>query len=88
MVFGALYQITWADELALDRYEGVGRGRYFREYIRVGRQWALAYVMDDCRPEQAPSAEYYAIVEQGYRDWKLPMSTLASARASSDGRRL
>jgi hypothetical protein len=88
MVLGGLYHITWADELALDRYEGVGRGKYYREYIRVGRRRALAYVMGDRRPEQAPSADYYALVKQGYRDWKLPMNTLASARASSDGCRL
>ena len=78
-VLGGLYRITSADGLALDRYEGVRRGRYRREYFQVGGQPVLTYVMNNSNPEEAPSAQYFELIEQGYRDWQWPVHGLITA---------
>ena len=85
-VLGGLYRITPTDEVALDRYEGVRRGRYQRKHFLVGGQWALTYVMDSSFVEEAPLAEYFALIEQGYQDWKLPTDGLALTSADALGR--
>jgi gamma-glutamylcyclotransferase (GGCT)/AIG2-like uncharacterized protein YtfP len=79
-VHGALYSITQRDIMALDRYEGVHRGRYQRKHFLVGGQWALFYVMNSSYAEEALSAEYFALIERGYLDWRLPTSALVAAR--------
>jgi gamma-glutamylcyclotransferase (GGCT)/AIG2-like uncharacterized protein YtfP len=79
-VVGGLYRITRADEVALDRYEGVHRGRYRRKHFLLGSQWAFTYVMNDSLTEEAPSAEYFALIERGYLDWRLPTAALVAAR--------
>jgi gamma-glutamylcyclotransferase (GGCT)/AIG2-like uncharacterized protein YtfP len=82
-VLGGLYRITCADEAALDRYEGLRRGRYRRKHFLVGSQWALFYVMNSSYAEEAPSAEYFTLVERGFQDWKLPTAALVAARDAS-----
>ena len=82
-VVGGLYRITPADEVALDRYEGVHRGRYRRKHFLAGGQWAFTYVMNSSQAEDAPSSEYFALVERGYKDWNLPTATLVAARNAS-----
>ena len=79
-VLGGLYRITPADEMALDRYEGVHRGRYRRKNFLLGSQWAFTYVMNRSYFEGAPSAEYFALIERGFQDWNLPTSALVAAR--------
>jgi gamma-glutamylcyclotransferase (GGCT)/AIG2-like uncharacterized protein YtfP len=85
-VMGGLYRITRTDEMALDRYEGVGRGRYRRKHFLIGRQWVLTYVMNSSISAEAPSAEYIALIEQGYQDWNLPINRLALTCAHARGR--
>ena len=82
-VLGALYRITPVDEMALDRYEGVHRGRYRRKNFLLGGQWAFTYVMNSSYAEEAPSAEYFALVERGFQDWNLPTDALIAARDAS-----
>jgi gamma-glutamylcyclotransferase (GGCT)/AIG2-like uncharacterized protein YtfP len=82
-VLGGLYRITLTDELALDRYEGVHRGRYRRKHFLAGGQWAFTYVMNSSQAEDAPSSEYFALVERGYTDWNLPTDALIAARDAS-----
>jgi gamma-glutamylcyclotransferase (GGCT)/AIG2-like uncharacterized protein YtfP len=82
-VLGALYRITPVDEMALDRYEGVHRGRYRRKNFLLGSQWAFTYVMNSSYAEEAPSAEYFALIEKGYQDWRLPTAALVAARNAS-----
>jgi gamma-glutamylcyclotransferase (GGCT)/AIG2-like uncharacterized protein YtfP len=82
-VLGGLYRITPADEVALDRYEGVHRGRYRRKHLLVGSQWAFTYVLNRSLAEEAPSAEYFALVERGFQDWNLPTAALVAARHAS-----
>jgi hypothetical protein len=79
-VLGGLYRITLTDELALDRYEGVHLRRYRRKNFLLGSQWAFTYVMNCPVDEEAPSTEYFALIERGYRDWKLPTAALIAAR--------
>jgi gamma-glutamylcyclotransferase (GGCT)/AIG2-like uncharacterized protein YtfP len=80
-VLGGLYRITGADDVALDRHEGVHRGRYQRKHFLIGDEWALFYVMNSSCAEETPSPEYYTLIEQGYKDWNLQTSSLASALA-------
>lgn len=82
-VLGGLYRITPADEIALDRYEGVHRGRYRHRHFLVGDQWTLFYVMNSSYAEEAPSAEYFALIKQGYLDWRLSTAALVAARNAS-----
>ena len=82
-VLGGLYRIILTDELALDRYEGVHRGRYRRKNFLLGSQWAFTYVMNSSYAEEAPSAEYFALVERGFQDWNLPTDALIAARDAS-----
>ena len=82
-VVGGLYRITRADEVALDRYEGVHRGRYRRKHFLAGGQWALFYVMNSSYAEEAPSPEYFVLIERGYLDWHLPNAALIAARNAS-----
>ena len=82
-VLGGLYRIILTDELALDRYEGVHRGRYRRKNFLLGSQWAFTYVMNRSQAEEAPSPEYFALIERGYLDWKLPTAALVAARNAS-----
>ena len=84
-VLGGLYRIILTDELALDRYEGIRRGRYRRKHFLVGGQWVLSYVMDSSISEEAPSAEYLALIDQGYQDWHLPTASLALTSAHALG---
>ena len=79
-VVGGLYRIAGADEVALDRYEGVHRGRYRHKHFLVGSQWAFTYMMNCPVDEEAPSAEYFALIERGYLDWRLPTAALVAAR--------
>jgi gamma-glutamylcyclotransferase (GGCT)/AIG2-like uncharacterized protein YtfP len=80
-VLGGLYRITCADEAALNRFEGVRLGRYRRKHFLVGDQWALFYAMNSSYAEEAPSSDYLALIERGYKEWGLPISPLVSALA-------
>lgn len=82
-VHGGLYRITLTDELVLDRYEGVHRGRYRRKHFLMGGQWVLFYVMNSSYADEAPSPEYFALIERGYKDWHLPTAALIAARDAS-----
>ena len=84
-VYGGLYRIRLADELALDRFEGAPDGRYRRRYFRVSGEPVFTYMMNKPTPRQQPSPEYYQLIEEGYRDWNLPTDGLALARAHALG---
>jgi len=85
-VCGAFYSITPKDELALDRYEGVGREKYRRESIRISSDKnALTYVMAGRRPVEAPSVAYFELIKQSFADWNWPVSGLELARDHAFG---
>lgn len=65
-----LWEITPADEAALDRYEGFPF-LYRKETIKVkhGRKTvdAMVYIMNDERSSGAPSCYYYSTILEGYK---------------------
>lgn len=73
-VEGVLFEISQADEVSLDRYEGVAAGVYRKADLRVvhgGREtWALVYV-DSITAEGAPRTEYIGRINFGLADAKL-----------------
>jgi gamma-glutamylcyclotransferase (GGCT)/AIG2-like uncharacterized protein YtfP len=82
LVPGALYTVSQADIENLDHYEG-----YPSLYDKVqvvaeddqGKTYkAFAYVMT-VKGRGEPGSRYYGIIEEGYKDWQLPLSLLQKA---------
>lgn len=76
VAYGAIWQITAACEVALDRYEGVERGLYRKEYVPIatgggGFEDVLIYTMNSTGVFP-PSAYYLQVIRQGYRDFAMP----------------
>lgn len=76
-VWGVLWQVTEEHAEALDRYEGVARGQYRRESVRVESPAgetidAFAYVI--CSPgDDGPTTDAYRdILLEGAREHGLP----------------
>lgn len=86
-----LWNITPADERALDRYEGFP-SYYRKERVVVGHARRLlvgmVYVMNGC-DVGAPSASYYAVIQRGYADAGIDEAPLAEAlrEAQAESRR-
>ena len=85
-VWGVLWTVTEHHAEALDRYEGVGRGQYRREHVRVesasGDQVeAFAYVI--CNPgEEGPTTDAYrALLLEGAREHALPSGWVKAIEA-------
>ena len=74
-VHGKVYGISAADELNLDRYEGVQHGAYRKEMLKAevdGRgQNCLVYV-DPVKEEGRPREEYVERLRKGIADARLP----------------
>ena len=74
-VDGAIYEISERDLKQLDRYQGYP-SEYTRINIKVNTDVAelaeaITYVKSRGTEETRPSAEYLAIIRQGYRDWGI-----------------
>jgi gamma-glutamylcyclotransferase len=71
---GALYEISEQCLRRLDRYEGYP-GNYTRLKVTVFDEdnsfEAVTYVKAGQFEETPPSKEYLAVIQQGYRDWRL-----------------
>lgn len=82
VVWGAVYEITSACERTLDDYEDCPRlYRKITVSVDVGgtRRDAMAYVMNE-EGFAPPAIDYFTVVAQGYRDWKLDPAPLTKAR--------
>ena len=86
VVHGLLWSITPLCERALDRYEGYPR-HYTKEPVTVrgedGREaFVMAYVMAEewSRQPALPSETYYGIIQRGFEENGLPVSSLEDAR--------
>jgi gamma-glutamylcyclotransferase (GGCT)/AIG2-like uncharacterized protein YtfP len=81
-VWGAVYEITPACERSLDAYENCP-ALYRKITVRVDvageLREAMAYVMNE-DGFAAPAIDYFTVVAQGYRDWKLDPAPLTKAR--------
>lgn len=91
---GGLWRITEKCEKALDRYEGVSSGLYYKDYFTVSvrkgpSQRCLVYRMTDDSQESPPWFTYLDTIRQGYEDFGLPKRPLerAVARAMTGLRR-
>lgn len=74
-----LWEISRADEVALDRYEGVAGGFYVKDEVPLGRgEVALIYTMTATGVFPPPEG-YVARVRQGYRDFGLDEAYLDAA---------
>ena len=81
-----LWEITSADEAALDRYEGWPY-LYRKESVAVtldGKEVdAMAYIMNEGRPLGKPSCDYYNVILQGYRSAGFDVDILKQAVKNS-----
>lgn len=81
-----VWEITPADEEALDRYEG-WPFLYRKETVEVklgGRTVkAMIYIMNGGRPLGQPGCSYYATILEGYRSAGFNANTLRKATADS-----
>jgi hypothetical protein len=87
---GALWRITKDCERSLDIYEGIRSGLYQKVILPIERNGQpdelMMYVMNSTGI-MPPSTSYLARVEQGYRDFGLPVAALHLAvRQSWDGK--
>ena len=77
-----LWEITAADEAALDRYEGFPF-LYRKETVTVKLHGkavsAMLYIMNDGKDINLPGGYYYNIIRQGYRDCGFDTGVLAAA---------
>lgn len=82
VVWGAVYKITSACERTLDAYEhcpALYRKITVRVTVAGEMKDAMAYVMND-DGFAPPAIDYFTVVAQGYRDWKLDPAPLTKAR--------
>lgn len=81
-----LWEITPADEAALDRYEG-WPFLYRKEAAKVkfGRKniEAMVYIMNEGRPLGSPSCYYYSVILDGYKSADFDIGILKQAVVNS-----
>ena len=81
-----VWEITSADEAALDRYEGWPY-LYRKETVEVKLTdetvQAMVYIMNEGRPLGQPSCYYYTTILEGYRDAGFDVEILRKATADS-----
>ncbi len=89
----AVWEISERDEKRLDVYEGFP-GFYYKqdlalEVIPKGGEpltvTAMVYIMNEEHYCHAPSAAYYKVLEDGYRDFRFPLHVLRQALTDSVG---
>ena len=76
LVLGTIYELSPADELSLDRYEGVAEGAYRKEMVMVeaadGRSRSCLVYLDPAVAEGTPWDEYEERLAKGIADARLP----------------
>jgi gamma-glutamylcyclotransferase (GGCT)/AIG2-like uncharacterized protein YtfP len=81
-----VWEITPADEAALDRYEG-WPFLYRKEILKVRLDGkyvtAMVYLMNEGRPLGQPSCHYYSTILKGYKDADFNIETLRNAVGDS-----
>lgn len=81
-----VWEITPADEAALDRYEG-WPFLYRKETVKVkinGKTVkAMVYIMNEGRPPGQPSCYYYSVILEGYKEAGFDMDILRRAATDS-----
>lgn len=71
-VIGAIYEVSEQCMKRLDRFESTYNRLKVTVYNEDGEPTeAITYIKVGQSEETKPSAEYLAIIQQGYRDWKI-----------------
>ena len=71
-VIGAIYDVTEQCMKRLDRFESSYNRLNVTVYNEDGEPFeAVTYIRAGQAEESKPSPEYLAIIQQGYRDWKI-----------------
>jgi len=91
-----IYRVTAEDETRLDRFEGCPRYYRKQEFLlpvwagnrkrRKNRESCIAYIMHEYRILGEPTAEYFSLLDQGYRRWGFDHAVLFMAMEDSIGR--
>ena len=74
-VRGAVYEVSERDLRRLDKYEGCP-GNYDRRKVTVFDEdgspvEVVTYIKSGQLEEAPPAKEYLAVIQQGYRDWRI-----------------
>jgi len=74
-VIVGIWEISKANEKALDHYEGFPKF-YYKEWFQteipgIGKRMSMAYIMTGGHPIQEPSSYYLNTVWRGYQDFGL-----------------
>lgn len=81
-----VWEITLADEAALDRYEGWPY-LYHKETVEVELNGkavnAMAYIINEGRPLGQPSSYYYSVIFEGYKAAGFDVEILRQATEDS-----
>lgn len=90
-----IYRMTASDEARLDRYEGYPKYYRKQEFLlpirspegrkRRNRQFCIAYIMREHRTLGEPTADYFALLDNGYDRWGFDRTILNKALADSIG---
>jgi gamma-glutamylcyclotransferase len=71
-VLGAIYEVSEQCLRQLDKYESSYDRLKVTVFIETGEAIpAITYIKSGQAEETKPSAEYLAIIQQGYRDWGI-----------------
>ena len=81
-----IWEISEADERALDRYEGWPH-LYRKETVKIklGRKTieALVYLMNEGKPLNQPGSYYYSVIYDGYKSAGFNIDILKKATTDS-----
>ncbi len=90
----AVWEVTPADELSLDRYEGFPIFYYKKEIVlpvkgiktgKVRNRKVFLYIMHEDRPIGKPSSLYLRTCLEGYRDFRFDNKPLINAYLNCGG---
>lgn len=82
----AVWSVTTADELSLDRYEGYPNFYYKADMkicVKKKKLNAFVYIMHEERPLGLPTSSYYRICLDGYNYFGFDTATLEKAYTDS-----
>ena len=77
-VYGALYNISKADERRLDFYEEYPT-MYKKMFFKYYNEKIMTYTMVKKTKKVSPSLQYLNVIKQGYKDCRLNMKSLNAA---------
>ncbi len=90
-----IYRMTASDEARLDRYEGYPKYYRKQEFLlpirktdgkrRRNRQYCIAYIMREHHTLGEPTADYFDLLNGGYRRWGFDSQILFKAVKDSIG---